>query len=1485
MEVRTRAGARTPLVSTLIVGALALTASFAAASKPTRATEPDGGTTPFDPTVLLSFQGESILEGARGAFAIEPANGPQWLELGAGYAFDPLREDPTDRLGAALLASPVSGSEIGTWLVQFDGAVTRENGATLAGSGATIIAYIPDHAFLVRGASASADRLSASADVRWVGPYHPAYKLSRQERMSDPAQREFRLLLFPDASIDRASDRIAERGFTVREVSENAKNKILRVEGDIASLVGLAQMDEVQWIEPHVAPQWQNSSAQWVVQTNLNNNRRVWDLGIRGQGEFVGVSDSGIRTSHNQFFDAAVPLTTFGDYPTHRKIIAYKKNVESTGITFGDESLNSYHGTHTSGTAAGNDAPNAADARDGMAIDAKIYFLDGGGSPGGVFVPLDLNDLYAIAYAGNIAGAPRIMTNSWGSDVGGAYDIASMTADQFAWDHKDFLNFFSNGNAGGVNTVGSPATAKNVVSAGGTENGANANQIYTSTSRGPTDDNRRKPTICSPATLSSALGSGNGGYTTLSGTSMASPSMAGATVLIRQYLTDGWYPTGAAVGANAIPTPSASLMKAMAINSADANVTGFTVPDNNIGWGRIDIDNVLYFSGDARRLAVVDSEEGLLTGEFVEYQVYVAANSAPLKAALVWTDYAGTPSASVQLVNNLDLIATDGVTTYKGNVYSGGQSTTGGTADSRNVEECVQRNTPTVGLWTFRIEGVNVPIGPQPFALVVSGALASDQGLLTLDRPSYGVGDVVTVRVIDTNAVGSVEVTLSSDTEAGGETLTIAGANGVFETTVPLTLTPAVNGDGDLTVSDGDVIIASYDDLSPVLTLEAQANVNISGPAISDVNAVGISDSDVTLSWNSSSPANSKVYYGATPALGSESTLDAALVFAHSVALGELAPNTTYYYDVESYDNQGNGVRDDNGGLHYTFSTDTNRDVLVVIGDSTFDRTQSYVDALERTGWSYAVWQGAQSSAPFVGNLATGMASYKAVVFQSGLEQYPMFTDAARDSIAKLHSLGSRTAVWSHDVAWDFCDPTSPDFSTPRCDWIKAQFKVTFQTDPTTFSSVRGIAADPISGAYTAGIPYTPHRDGAACDEIDGIATGGSFNNVWRDNDVSVDDIAVRWQSAGNIGSVGQSVWGGTPRRVSTNLYEWSGLNVGTTDDLTRADVLDKTLIWLIGHDHPEVTLSAPNGGENITGSSVNIAWTESVAGGFAVGSRQIYYSINGGDQWTLISGAAGPSPFVWNVTALPNGAQYRVRIVVNDNGAPALSASDASAANFTINRVGGDTRGPVVLAGSIASNPNPIYSGDAAVLSAQVSDIYTGNSNVAAAEYSVGAGPAPAGSGTAMSSGFGAPLVTVTAALDTGALPAGPITLWVRGRDAANQWGNANSFAVLVNSASGIDDSAAPLAFALHSPSPNPFNPRVSLRFDLPRAAAVALQIHDLSGRRVRTLVEGRAEPGAHILTWDGRDDSGRELGSGVYFCHMEAGAFRATRKLTLLK
>ena len=91
---------------------------------------------------------------------------------------------------------------------------------------------------------------------------------------------------------------------------------------------------------------------------------------------------------------------------------------------------------------------------------------------------------------------------------------------------------------------------------------------------------------------------------------------------------------------------------------------------------------------------------------------------------LVWSDYPSTESASVNLVNNLDLTVTSGANTYRGNVFSGGWSTTGGTADNRNNVENVYVQSPS-GTYTVTVSGFNVPNGPQKFALVVDGGTVS----------------------------------------------------------------------------------------------------------------------------------------------------------------------------------------------------------------------------------------------------------------------------------------------------------------------------------------------------------------------------------------------------------------------------------------------------------------------------------------------------------------------------------------------------------------------------------------------------------------------------------------------------------------------------------------------------------------------------------------------------------------------------------------
>src|SRR5207302_4704938 len=122
-------------------------------------------------------------------------------------------------------------------------------------------------------------------------------------------------------------------------------------------------------------------------------------------------------------------------------------------------------------------------------------------------------------YVGNAGGAARISSNSWGGDAGGAYTLNSMQVDQFVWNHPDFYIGFSNGNAGTAGSVGSPATAKDLVGVGATLNGTSTSYA-TFTSRGPTADGRIKPTLCAPGqTLTSADGNTTSGYKGLNGTS------------------------------------------------------------------------------------------------------------------------------------------------------------------------------------------------------------------------------------------------------------------------------------------------------------------------------------------------------------------------------------------------------------------------------------------------------------------------------------------------------------------------------------------------------------------------------------------------------------------------------------------------------------------------------------------------------------------------------------------------------------------------------------------------------------------------------------------------------------------------------------------------------------------------------------------------------------------------------------------------------
>lgn len=102
---------------------------------------------------------------------------------------------------------------------------------------------------------------------------------------------------------------------------------------------------------------------------------------------------------------------------------------------------------------------------------------------------------------------------------------------------------------------------------------------------------------------------------------------------------------------------------------------------------------------------------------------------------------------------------------------------------------------------------------------------------------------------------------------------------------------------------------------------------------------------------------------------------------------------------------------------------------------------------------------------------------------------------------------------------------------------------------------------------------------------------------------------------------------------------------------------------------------------------------------------------------------------------------------------------------------------------------------------------------------------------------------------------------------------------------AQGILFGSVPSRFALHPNYPNPFNSGTAIRFDLARASAVELEVFDLLGQQIRTLISALLPAGTHSSVWDGCDEEGRAAGSGVYLCRLQAGGFSEVQPMVLLR
>jgi len=663
-----------------------------------------------------------------------------------------LRTRTIDASAADIAAPPGDPT---TYVVAARGRVTLAWRRALEAAGATVLGHLPDDAFLVRVARLRASGLGAVGGTEFAAPYLPGDKLAPELAIAMHGRAGARLpvhiLIAPDRPAAQVSAALEALGLTVAGAGDGGTyNDIVAFvpPGRLDVVERAAEHPDVIWIEPRARRVLLNDTSIWVGQSGLDGAEAtpIFDQGIYGAGQTIAVLDTGLDHDSCYFADPSgtPPVNLPGEIafdPTLRKVVAYNMLWDGDDPADPGDYDDHSHGTHVAGSALGDDlsTPIGHDPGDGMAPAAQLVVQDGGWAGGddcadlpGLGCPVvDLTPIFDQAYQ---QGA-RIHSNSWGDRENFApnntYTAASVDTDEFMYDHPDFLILYAAGNAGpGPNTVISPSTAKSAVSVGATNRGVAAGALANFSSRGNTADGRLRPHITAPgvaivsAQTDGDINTGNCGTFGQSGTSMACPTAAGLAALAGEYYAAGYYPSGARNPADGF-TPSAALLKASLINSGRSMADESEVPSIDQGWGRVTLEDTLLFTGEDRDLLVVDERVGFTTGASapLRWTIDVRGSAQPLKVTLVWTDRPSTPVAATNLVNDLDLRVIGQTETYLGNDWSGGASTTGGSADRLNTEEQVLVVAPTPGSWTIEVVPADIPLGPQPFALVLTADL------------------------------------------------------------------------------------------------------------------------------------------------------------------------------------------------------------------------------------------------------------------------------------------------------------------------------------------------------------------------------------------------------------------------------------------------------------------------------------------------------------------------------------------------------------------------------------------------------------------------------------------------------------------------------------------------------------------------------------------------------------------------------------------
>ncbi|MGQ9703237.1 MAG: S8 family serine peptidase [Actinomycetota bacterium] len=615
--------------------------------------------------------------------------------------------------------------------------------------GGTPRGYLAYNTLVVAMDEGALSRIQGLGFVSWCGLYQPYHKLSPalQLRLVQGGEVTALAQVFDQRLLESVLEAFRDLSLEIIAWGGDEWCGLVVLRLPTSLLKDVAALPAVEWLDlctegRFLAPTGQGVLGGGEQKKGSGEGNMVPRASPAGTQETVALLDGGLGEASGTGLPAWVTGRIEGPY--------YLRDG-------GEGSLEAHGAAMLSALLAGDTALEAEPEVRPLRVLCYATGYGRGVPPSPISMLMALEDAYA-------RGARVFLVGSVpeGRESLARYGIYSFQRDAFAWSRPDALIVEAAGNEGsdagrdGKVDLGSllgGSCAKDVISVGGCEGTGSPgggdpayrglDEVFSGTfsasplaedvctgdtrgmaafsSRGPTDDGRIKPDLVAPATGIPVLapagedgsfgvpGWGGGGARWGCGTSLAAAILAGEAAMLRGSVRQR---TGT--------DPSAALLRALLVNGAeDLHPGQYGVEDPEVppapnpveGWGRPDPS---WLEGRRWWIRLVDDREGLRVGDTRVYRVEVSSMSE-LRVTLAWTDYPALPQSRLRLVNDLDVrvIGPGGESYYPNGRYS--------RDPLNNTERMVVDVSGKPGIYTVEVKAWNVPLAPQPYALVIQG--------------------------------------------------------------------------------------------------------------------------------------------------------------------------------------------------------------------------------------------------------------------------------------------------------------------------------------------------------------------------------------------------------------------------------------------------------------------------------------------------------------------------------------------------------------------------------------------------------------------------------------------------------------------------------------------------------------------------------------------------------------------------------------------